>query len=281
MPRLNSASDNFSAESDGGAYSDSAARLLDLGAALCLLLLCAPVLLWAALAVKLTSPGPVFYRQERVGRGGCLFQIWKLRTMFAACGSAPGGPSVTAQDDTRITPLGRHLRSWKVDELPQLFNVLRGDMSLVGPRPQVPRFVDCFDPHLRQVALSVRPGMTGPAALFFRHEEFLLTGQPDRERFYIRQILPIKLQMDAEYVRRRSFAYDRQVLRDTLRLVLSRVAGRAGRSGIPTVSEVSALQSADFLAELLQQTAELTQMAEMAIAETAIAETARTAVRSA
>ena len=264
MPPLNFAFDNSSAGDE-----NAASRLLDFGAAFCLLLLCAPVLLWAALAVKLTSPGPVFYRQERVGRGGCLFQIWKLRTMFAACGSGPGGLSVTAQDDTRITPLGRYLRSWKVDELPQLFNVLRGEMGLVGPRPQVPRFVECFDPALRQIALSVRPGMTGPAALFFRHEEFLLTGQPDRERFYIRHILPIKLQMDAEYVRRRSPAYDRQVLRDTLRLVVSRLAGRAGRSGIPAVSELSALQSADFMAELLQQTAELTQMAEMAMAETA------------
>lgn len=277
MPPLNSVFNNSSARDDSpGVRSDSAARLLDLGAAFCLLLLCAPVLLWAAAAVKLTSPGPVFYRQERVGRGGGLFQIWKLRTMFAACGSEPGGPSVTAQDDTRITPLGRHLRSWKVDELPQLFNVLRGEMSLVGPRPQVPRFVDCFEPSLRRVALSVRPGMTGPAALFFRHEEFLLTGQPDREWFYIRHILPIKLQMDAEYVRRRSPAYDRQVLQDTLRLVLSRVTGRAGRSGIPTVSELSALHSADLMAEVLQQTAELTQMTEMAIAETA-----RAAVRSA
>jgi len=238
----------------------AASRLLDLGAASLLLLLCAPVLLWAALAVKLTSPGPVFYRQERVGHGGQIFQIWKFRTMFTARCAGQDGPLVTAQDDCRITPLGRHLRSWKLDELPQLFNVLRGDMSLVGPRPQVPRFVDCFDPGLRQVVLSVRPGVTGPTALFFRHEEFLLSGQLNREQFYLAQIMPVKLQMDAEYVRRRSLPYDLQILADTAHLVLSRLAGRAGYSGIPTASEIPALQTA----ELAQQTVELAQMADMA-----------------
>lgn len=236
--------------------AEAASRLRDCAAAVCLLLLGAPVLLWTALAVKISSPGPVFYRQERVGRGGRLFQIWKFRTMAV---SASAGPSVTAQDDPRITPLGRHLRSWKLDELPQLFNVLRGEMSLVGPRPQVPRFVDCFDPELRRIALSVRPGMTGPAALYFRHEEFLLAGQADREGFYVRHILPIKLQMDAEYVCRRSAAFDLQVLADTLRLVLSRLAGRAGRTGIPAVNELSALLAA----ERALQLSELAQMTEL------------------
>ena len=220
------------------------------------------MLLWAAAAVALTSPGPVFYRQERVGRGGKIFQIWKLRTMFLAAPSNAGQaePLVTAQDDPRITPLGRHLRSWKLDELPQLFNVLRGDMSLVGPRPQVPRFVDRFDPGLRRIVLSVRPGITGPTALFFRHEEFLLSGQPNREQFYLSQIMPVKLQMDAEYVCRRSLGFDLQVLADTAFLVLSRLAGRAGYSGIPAVNELSALQAAE-AAELARQTAELARRA--------------------
>jgi len=235
----------------------AASRLLDFSVAMFLLLLCAPVLPWAAVAVKLTSAGPVFYRQERVGRGGRLFQIWKFRTMFTASGA---GPLVTAQDDCRITPLGRHLRSWKLDELPQLFNVLRGDMSLVGPRPQVLRFVDRFDPGLRRVVLSVRPGITGPTALFFRHEEFLLNGQPQREQFYLSQIMPVKLQMDAEHVRRRSLPYDLQILADTAHLVLSRLAGRAGSSSIPTAAGLSVQQTA----ELARQTAELAQMADMA-----------------
>ena len=215
-------------------------RLLNFGAALLFLLLCAPVLAWAAIAVKLSSPGPVFYRQKRVGLGGQIFEIWKFRTMFAA---GQNGPSVTAQDDDRITPLGRHLRSWKLDELPQLFNVLKGEMNLVGPRPQVPRFVDCFDSRLRGIVLSVRPGMTGPTALYFRREEFLLTGQSHRERFYITQILPMKLRMDAEYVRTQSLRNDLRVLADTLHLVLSRLTGQAGHSGIPAVYDLTELRT--------------------------------------
>ncbi len=210
--------------------SDALRRVLDVGGSLLLLTLSLPVLLVAALAIKLSSPGPVFYRQERVGRDGRLFQIWKLRTMRL---SAAGGPLVTAQDDARITPLGQRLRSWKLDELPQLFNVIKGDMSLVGPRPQVPRFVERFDPERRRVVLSVRPGITGPTALYFRHEEYLLAGQADREEVYLARILPVKLDMDARYVCGRSLQGDLRVLADTLYLVLSRLAGRAGHSGIP------------------------------------------------
>ncbi len=233
-------------------------RGLDAGGSLILLTLSAPVLLWAAAAIKISSPGPVFYRQVRVGRGGRLFSIWKLRTMRTT--AEPSGPLVTAQDDARITPLGKRLRSWKLDELPQLFNVLKGEMSLVGPRPQVPRFVDCFDPEQRRTVLGVRPGMTGLTALYFRHEEFLLSGQPDREQFYITQILPIKLQMEAAYVRDRSLQGDLRILEDTLHLVLSRLAGRAGHSGVPAVNALSDLEAA----ELRQQTAELAQITEIA-----------------
>ena len=242
-------------------------RALDIGLSVLLLLLAAPVLVWTVLAIKLSSPGPIFYRQERVGLHGRLFQIWKLRTMRA---SGPGGPCVTAQDDSRITPLGRYLRSWKLDELPQLFNVLCGDMSLVGPRPQVPCFVACFDPERRRVVLSVRPGITGPTALYFRHEEYLLAGQADRERFYIGHILPVKLQMDTEYIRTRSLSSDLRTLADTLHLVLSRLAGRAGHSGIPAALVLPALQTAEAqaaeaqAAEMCQQASELVQMAEMA-----------------
>ena len=225
-------------------HADPLRRALDVGGSLLLLTLSAPVLLLVALAIKLSSPGPVFYRQERVGRGGRLFFLWKLRTMRA---EGSGGPLVTAQDDVRITPAGRRLRSWKLDELPQLFNVIKGDMSLVGPRPQVPRFVDRFDPERREIVLSVRPGITGPTALYFRHEEYLLAGQADREEVYLAHILPVKLQMDAEYVRVRSLRGDLRVLADTLYLVLSRLAGRAGRSGIPAVLGLAALQDAGTL----------------------------------
>ena len=234
---------------------DALRRGLDVGLSALLLLLAGPTLLWAALAIKLSSPGPVFYRQERVGHGGRLFSIWKLRTMQAA---GPDGPLVTAQDDARITPVGRLLRSWKLDELPQLFNVLRGDMSLVGPRPQVPRFVDCFDPKRREIVLRVRPGITGPTALYFRHEEFLLAGQADREQCYITHLLPVKLQMDAEYIRARTLQSDLRVLANTLHLVLSRLAGRAGHSGIPAALVLPALQTDE------PQAAEPAQAAAMA-----------------
>ncbi len=228
----------------GALHADALRRALDVGISLLLLILSLPVLLAAAAAIKLSSPGPVFYRQERVGQGGRLFQIWKLRTMRL---SAAGGPLVTAQDDVRITPTGQRLRSWKLDELPQLLNVICGDMSLVGPRPQVPRFVECFDPQRREIVLSVRPGITGPTALYFRHEEYLLAGQADREQVYLAHLLPVKLEMDAEYVRACSFQGDLRVLADTLYLVLSRLAGRAGHSGIPAALELPARQDAGAL----------------------------------
>ena len=188
-------------------------RLLDAGIALTLLVLLSPVLLFAAVLVVLTSRGSLFYRQKRVGRDGHLFDICKFRTMQT--GADRHGPSVTSTDDCRITPAGRFLRRSKLDELPQLWNVVRGDMSLVGPRPQVPRFVDCFEPSLRRIVLHVRPGITGPTALHFRHEESLLADKVDREGFYIEQILPIKLQMDAEYVRNRSIRSDLRILSQT------------------------------------------------------------------
>ena len=237
---------------------DALRRGLDVALAALLLLLAAPTLLWAALAIKLSSPGPVFYRQERVGHGGRLFQIWKLRTMQTSPDAA--GPLVTAQDDSRITPTGRRLRSWKLDELPQLFNVLCGDMSLVGPRPQVPRFVDCFELKRREIVLSVRPGITGPTALYFRHEEFLLDGQADREQCYIAHLLPVKLQMDAEYVRTRSLQGDLRVLANTLHLVLSRLVGRAGHSGIPAALVLPALQADEPQAAKPAQAAKMAQL---------------------
>lgn len=188
-------------------------RLLDTGIALTLLILLSPVLILVSLLVLLTSRGFLLYRQKRVGLDGRLFEICKFRTMTA--GADRHGPSVTSADDCRITPVGRFLRRSKLDELPQLWNVVKGDMSLVGPRPQVPRFVECFDPSLRQIVLHVRPGITGPTALHFRHEEALLADKTDRESYYIEQILPIKLEMDADYVRNRSLRSDMRILTQT------------------------------------------------------------------
>ena len=173
-------------------------RLADVVIAALLTLLLSPLLALIALLIAVTSPGPLLYRQRRVGQGGSSFLICKFRTMYP--GSDKAGPLVTSSDDQRVTPTGRWLRAHKIDELPQLFNVLKGDMSLVGPRPQVPRFVEHFDPALRAIVLSVRPGITGPTSLYFRHEEDLLGNRPDREQYYIRTILPLKLAMDARAV---------------------------------------------------------------------------------
>lgn len=201
-----------------------ARRTLDVAIALALLLVSFPLFLILCFVVCATSPGAPFFRQTRVGRGGRTFRIWKFRTMYA--GTQTQGPAVTAADDCRITPLGRWLRDNKLDELPQLFNVLKGDMSLVGPRPQVPRFVERFDPVRRTLVLAVRPGITGPTTLHFRSEERMLGGRLDREDYYIQTILPVKLDMDVQYVRTRSLAGDLGVLGQTLHLFSSALLAR-------------------------------------------------------
>ena len=204
-----------------------ARRTLDILIALALLVFSLPLFVLLCLAVCATSPGPPFFTQKRVGRGGREFPIWKFRTMYA--GTHAQGPSVTAADDCRITPLGRRLRDNKLDELPQLWNVLFGSMSLIGPRPQVPRFVAQFDPALRETVLAVRPGITGPTTLHFRGEERMLADRADREEYYIQAILPVKLAMDAEYVRTRSLRGDMKVLGETLRLFSSALLTRLVR----------------------------------------------------
>jgi lipopolysaccharide/colanic/teichoic acid biosynthesis glycosyltransferase len=166
--------------------------------ALVFLVLLSPVFLVLALLVRLSSPGPVFFRQQRVGQGGRLFWIYKFRTMRMN----NGGPQVTGAADHRITPTGAWLRHWKLDELPQIVNVARGDMALVGPRPEVPRYVDHYTPEQREV-LSVPPGITGATQLKYRNEEEMLRHAADPEATYLREIMPAKLAIDLEYIRHR------------------------------------------------------------------------------
>lgn len=188
-------------------------RLFDvLGAAAALVVL-SPLLVVAGLAIKAGSPGPVFFRQTRVGLGGRSFDILKFRTMHHAI--EPGGMQVTAGNDPRITKEGRWLRRWKIDELPQLINVLAGQMSLVGPRPEVPRYAAMWPPDLRPLILSVRPGLTDPATLQFLDEEKILARSADPESLYTREVLPAKAAVYAEYVRNRSFGGDLRVLART------------------------------------------------------------------
>ena len=193
-----------------------AKRLFDLLAAGAGLLLLAPLLAAVALWIKLDSPGPVFFRQQRVGRHGVPFRIHKFRTM-AHAPAAPGGPLLTVGADARITRAGRWLRRTKLDELPQLIDVLAGTMSLVGPRPEVPRYVALYPPALRATVLSVRPGITDPASLAYRDESELLARAADPERAYVEQIMPAKLQQAARYVERMSLANDLRLIGATLR----------------------------------------------------------------
>ncbi len=162
-----------------------------------------PLLLAIAVAVKTTSPGPVLFRQKRVGRNGVLFTIIKFRTMTA--GSS--GTTVTTRNDVRITKVGAFLRRHKLDELPELWNVLTGDMSFVGPRPDVPGYADRLTGDDRRI-LALRPGITGPASVRYYNEEEILAGVEDPEEYNNRVIFPDKVRINLEYLEHRSFAGD-------------------------------------------------------------------------
>ncbi len=184
------------------------------------LLLLSPLFLVVALCIRLDSPGPVFFRQERVGRGGRLFRIHKFRTMVA---DAPArGPGLTIGADPRVTRVGRWLRRTKIDELAQLLDVLAGQMSLVGPRPELPRYVALYPPLLREQLLGVRPGITDPASLKYADEASLLAAAADPEREYTQVLLPAKLQASADYLRSATLASDMAVLARTAALLFGR-----------------------------------------------------------
>lgn len=192
-------------------------RLFDIVAAGTGLLLLAPLLLALALWIRLDSPGPALFRQVRVGRHGVPFEIIKFRTMVAG---ADRGPQLTTGGDARITRAGRFLRRSKLDELPQLLNVLLGSMSLVGPRPEVPRYVACYPPEVRRTVLSVAPGITDWAAILYKDENDILARAEDPERAYLDTILPAKLCWYERYVRERSFWVDLRILLRTLAAIV-------------------------------------------------------------
>ena len=191
----------------------TAKRAMDLALTLAALPLALPLMAAIALWVRLDSPGPALFRQERLGRGGVPFRIHKFRTMHVHDGS---GPLITARDDARISRAGRWLRATKLDELPQLIDVLKGDMSLVGPRPEVPRYMACYPEEARRRILSVRPGITERAALELRDEDRLLATAADPERVYIEQILPLKQRYALDYVAHHSLWSDLRILWATL-----------------------------------------------------------------
>jgi lipopolysaccharide/colanic/teichoic acid biosynthesis glycosyltransferase len=196
-------------------------RAFDVGVTLVALLLLGPVLLVIALAVKLDSPGPVLYRQQRVTRGGRLFWLYKFRTMVV--GADRLAPNVSASGDPRVTRVGRFLRRSYLDELPQLLNVLRGDMSLVGPRPETPEFVALFTPEERRV-LTVRPGLAGPSTLAFMDEADLLASAEDPVAFYRTTVLHDRVRADLDYLQRASLGYDVRLLCSQVLAIARRLA---------------------------------------------------------
>jgi lipopolysaccharide/colanic/teichoic acid biosynthesis glycosyltransferase len=201
-------------------YQRTGKRWLDFSFAAAGLLALSPLLAATAIAVRATSPGPAFFRQKRTGQYGRPFLIYKFRSMVPGKSDAKGG-LITAAGDPRITPLGRWLRKSKIDELPQLLNVLWGDMSLVGPRPEVPEYTEKYTERQQRVLLA-KPGITGPTANAHVNEEELLAGREDKEAFYLSTVLPAKLETDLAYSETIRFTTDLKLILTTIRLVLAR-----------------------------------------------------------
>ncbi len=193
-------------------------RVFDIALAIPASMIAAPIVAVSALLVRLDSRGPVFYRGWRTGLGGRPFRIYKLRTMEADADTA--GPEITRANDQRVTRIGRMLRRTKIDELPQLFNVLAGHMSLVGPRPEHPNYVRLYTPEQRRV-LEVKPGMTSLASILYADEQDLLVGE-NAEKTYVDVVMPEKLDIDRRYVEGQSLRTDFVILLRTARLMLTR-----------------------------------------------------------
>src|SRR5215467_1164572 len=192
-------------------------RSFDLVVSLLALIALSPVFAITALLIKIDSKGPVFFRQERIGKGLRNFFIWKFRTMVA---DAPlKGGQLTVGEDPRITRIGRILRKTKIDELPQLINVLRGEMSLVGPRPEVPRYVALFRSDYEQI-LRVPPGITDLASLKYRDESSVLSRAADPEQEYLTRVLPDKIALAKEYARRSSLTFDLSLILKTVARII-------------------------------------------------------------
>ena len=177
----------------------------DILVSLMALVLFAPLFFICAVVIKLTSRGPVFYRGKRVGKGGDIFLMHKFRSMVVNADKI--GTDLTPQGDPRVTRFGKFLRKTKIDELPQIIDVLRGNMSLVGPRPESPLYARHYNERQKRV-LDVRPGIVGPAQIIYRHEELILKDKDDPDAYYIQELMPEKLEIDLDYVENRSFLLD-------------------------------------------------------------------------
>jgi lipopolysaccharide/colanic/teichoic acid biosynthesis glycosyltransferase len=193
-------------------------RIFDIISSIIGLTIASLLILLISILIKKEDPGPVFYRGKRVGKKGKIFRIFKFRTMVQDADKI-GGPS-TAGDDPRLTKTGKFLRKYNLDEIPQLINVFKGEMSIVGPRPEVPQEVDTFDEETKRIILSVRPGMTDLATLENIHEEEILKGSKDPHATYQKLIKPKKLKLAVEYVKRSSFLLDLKIILKTIKTAI-------------------------------------------------------------
>ncbi len=196
-----------------------AKRVFDVLVSVCGILLLAPLLAAIAVAIKCESPGPILFKQVRVGLNGRPFTILKFRSMVQ--NATDLAPNVSAADDPRITVVGAFIRRWFLDELPQLINVLRGEMSVVGPRPETPEYVALYSPEERRV-FAIRPGIVGPSTLAFVDEPQILARRDDPHEFYVTVLMHQRVQLDLEYLEHQSVAYDLQLLAKQLQRILWR-----------------------------------------------------------
>lgn len=213
-------------------------RLFDILAAATALILLAPLLVCSAIGVRLSSAGPAIYPARRVGRGGSEFVMYKFRTMHVA---ASQGSVITASSDSRVFSLGRILRALKIDELPQLWNVIRGDMSIVGPRPEDPKIVQQHFGNLGMETLSVAPGLASPGSLYNYTHGHLMVDHQNPEAAYVQQLLPVKLALELVYVRQRSLRYDFGIILRTAVTILQIAAGKKSFPDPPEMLRASSM----------------------------------------
>jgi lipopolysaccharide/colanic/teichoic acid biosynthesis glycosyltransferase len=209
-------------------YTRFGKRLLDVLASAIGLVFLSPLFAFVGCWITLDSPGSVFYRQIRVGKNGRAFRILKFRSMDSVASAAPAG--ITVSGDARVTRSGRFLRRFKIDELPQLYNVLSGEMSLVGPRPELPQYVALYSSDQKQV-LSVRPGITDPASLAYRHEEDILSSSENPEAFYRNRVLPDKIDRNLAYIQTISCVNDLSIIFQTIFHSFLHPGGESGSFG--------------------------------------------------
>lgn len=192
-------------------------RIFDIVASLCGLIILSPMLIIVAICIKLDSKGPVFFKQKRVGKNKRIFEIYKFRTMVTDAEKL--GKQITVGNDSRITRVGKFIRKCKLDEFPQLINVLKGEMSLVGPRPEVPRYVELYDEYEEQILL-VQPGITDYASIEFRNENEILGNSSNPEETYIEEIMPTKIELNMKYIRNISLIEDIKLILNTILAIL-------------------------------------------------------------